>query len=233
MPTSSIACVIPTRGRPDMLFEALESVRSQTRQPDELIVSDNHGEPAVDPARVHKIFPHATIVRPPESLPVDQHWLWALRQAKSDWVCLLEDDNWWRSCHLRAVEDAIAAHASAGIVFTGAVETKARVAPVQRVPHAVAVPVDLVSQAPRFLPSADALATLLVGSCAASSAVAVRRSVLDEPQVETLNLTASHDRWLWARVASLGGMCDLPQADYGLSPPPRSDDQAPRQSPVS
>jgi len=100
----TIAAVIPTHDRPELLREALAAVVAQTRAPDEVIVVDNGGTPASLPGvaiaglRVLRIAPHAGAARSRNA---------GVEAAASSFVSFLDDDDLWAPDYLERVEAAI------------------------------------------------------------------------------------------------------------------------------
>ena len=81
----SLLIVIPTRNRAEMVVNAINSVLGQENCDIELIVSDN----STDEAEVSKLaeYVHRSgdkrlrYIRPPKTLPMTEHWNWAMAQA--------------------------------------------------------------------------------------------------------------------------------------------------------
>src|SRR5690606_6463307 len=103
-PTASISVVIPTHDRPDLLREALESVKAQTRAPDEVIVVDNGSVPAKIPAdvapnlRLLRIEAHAGAARARNE---------GVRHSTCRFVAFLDDDDLWAPDYLERVRAVI------------------------------------------------------------------------------------------------------------------------------
>jgi hypothetical protein len=80
-----LTVVIPTRHRPDLAITALRSVLAAQRPEVTVLVSDNSSS-AEDRERLAELCsphasPHVRYVRPPEALPMAEHWEWARLEA--------------------------------------------------------------------------------------------------------------------------------------------------------
>ena len=81
-----LVVVIPTRNRAELAINALRSVLEQNAPEVRVAVSDN----STDPEQVEKLSRFVTelgsdrvrYMRPPEPLPMTDHWLWALQQVR-------------------------------------------------------------------------------------------------------------------------------------------------------
>lgn len=81
----NLVIVIPTRNRSDLAVNAIRSVLCQRQDSISVLVSDN----STDPGEVRLLqsfcnqlsHPRLLYVRPSESLPMSEHWEWALGQA--------------------------------------------------------------------------------------------------------------------------------------------------------
>jgi glycosyltransferase involved in cell wall biosynthesis len=82
--------VIPSRNRPDLLDEAIQSVLLQSFQDYELIISNN-GDP-LDPAALKRYLSHDHIsYRVSPGLTMEDHWEKATLACKGEYVLLLTD----------------------------------------------------------------------------------------------------------------------------------------------
>ena len=87
-PTDQIAILIPTRNRPDLAIHTIESCLKQRHTGYRVIVSDNSTQP--DAAAALSEFcdthnsPVLKYVRPPQPLPMAEHWQWALAYVLDD-----------------------------------------------------------------------------------------------------------------------------------------------------
>jgi glycosyltransferase involved in cell wall biosynthesis len=88
---SSISVVIPTRGRPHFLKQAIASVLAQTHAPREIIVVDD-GEGAAD--AVGHMHPTITVLDNKERGPVPARNM-GVAHATGDCICFLDDDDWF------------------------------------------------------------------------------------------------------------------------------------------
>jgi glycosyltransferase involved in cell wall biosynthesis len=90
MPRFSV--VIPTRDRPQLLTDAINSVLLQDFDDWELVVSDNSTN--TDTSKVLDSFRdegRLRIIRPPVPLNMPDHWEFATKKASSDYVVVLTD----------------------------------------------------------------------------------------------------------------------------------------------
>lgn len=207
----TIAVAIPTMNRKGMLREAVRSALNQTRPPDEIFISDNSPEPdrelleefAGAPLRYHC---HD------RKLHIEEHWKWCLSQPRTDYVAWLEDDNLLRPDHLAHLADAAERFPQAALVGSVGVVFHEQRSSWQRTIFAPVWPFDHLTREPIHVPADLALATYFFGSPIASSAVMIRRSLLDEPGAFVdCHCWMPLDRWLWAQFAALGGVAFAPQ----------------------
>ncbi|WP_400997730.1 glycosyltransferase family 2 protein [Agromyces sp. GXQ0307] len=99
----TFALVIPTYRRPDLVLQAVDSALRQTRPFDQLIVvPDGLDDPAID----------ALSESPVDVVPIEKAGVAAARnagrtQARTDWVCFLDDDDLLHPDYLARVESEV------------------------------------------------------------------------------------------------------------------------------
>lgn len=85
---TKLAILIPTRNRGELACRsAMSVVKSQTRLPVDVIISDNStdvSESAIIDAFLAEHTPHGiSLIRPSTPLPMTEHWQWAIARAMS------------------------------------------------------------------------------------------------------------------------------------------------------
>ena len=108
-----VSVVIPTHNRPDMLREAIASVRAQTFTDHEIIVVCNGSSPE-DLVRYTTIPDIAPIVTNRKGIGVALNI--GIEAARGEWVAFLDDDDLWEPNKL-AVQLQVASSTNADVVF--------------------------------------------------------------------------------------------------------------------
>ncbi len=103
--------VIPTRGRPRLLADAIASAVQQDFDDFEVIVSDNFNGPETRQT-VEKFLQTSALryFRTEKLLSMPDHWEFATQQAKGEYVLILTDRSVLRQGALRFIHDAISAN---------------------------------------------------------------------------------------------------------------------------
>ena len=99
---NEVTVAIATVGRPDFLRTALQSLRNQINREaiGEIIVSENKGNRLTEAVvREFPELPLRYLFREPQ-LPMMDHLFSTFRQAKTPFVAILNDDDWWSASHL-------------------------------------------------------------------------------------------------------------------------------------
>ena len=104
--TRSITVVVPTYNRLDPLRRALESLRGQTRVPDEVIVVDD-GSTDDTAQRVAGDFPDVRLIRQ-EQRGVSAARNRGIEAASGEWIALLDSDDEWLPRKLERQLEALA-----------------------------------------------------------------------------------------------------------------------------
>lgn len=119
MPYFSV--IIPTRNRPDLVPIALQSVLEQDFDDFEVIVSDNSDEEESMATRdaLEPLLADARVryVRPPQVMPMVEHWEWVTRQARGEFIGVLTDRMSYRLYTLSRCREAIQAYATDLVSF--------------------------------------------------------------------------------------------------------------------
>jgi glycosyltransferase involved in cell wall biosynthesis len=108
-----VSVVIPTYNRPDMLREAIASVRAQTLADYEIIVVCNGSSPQ-DLARYRAIPDIALIVTNRKGIGLALNI--GIQAARGEWVAFLDDDDLWEPNKLE-VQLQVANSAGADVIF--------------------------------------------------------------------------------------------------------------------
>ena len=116
--TARISVVIPCRNGAEFLGEALESVRAQTLQPDEVIVVDDRSTDST--AALARAY-GATVLRTtePGGTAVARNVGW--RHAQGELIAFLDADDRWRPRHLELVSALLVQQPRAVLAF-GSIE---------------------------------------------------------------------------------------------------------------
>lgn len=91
----NIACVIPTRDRPDLVVRAVHSALAQTLPPAEVIVVVDGPDPATVSALAAMADPLLRVIVQAEPLGPAAARNRGVEAASSEWVALLDDDDFW------------------------------------------------------------------------------------------------------------------------------------------
>jgi len=117
MTPRTIATVIPTFNRADLLGRAIESVFAQLRRPDEIVVVDDGSSDHTQDV-VEKYGRELVFVRK-QNGGVSSARNVGVRKTSSDFVAFLDSDDFWYEEHLERMESAInATDARAGLYFS-------------------------------------------------------------------------------------------------------------------
>ena len=90
----NISVVIPVYNRPDLLKRALCSVSKQTTQADEVLVVDDGSSSSPDLSDFHE-NPEVHCLRREKNLGVSAARNWGIKQARGEWIALLDSDDEW------------------------------------------------------------------------------------------------------------------------------------------
>jgi glycosyltransferase involved in cell wall biosynthesis len=94
MAVNSVSVVVPHYNRPDLVREALLSIREQTLKPAEvLLVDDNSSLENRD--RLRDLSSLATILSTPKIIGTSGARNFGAQQAKGEWLAFLDDDDAW------------------------------------------------------------------------------------------------------------------------------------------
>jgi hypothetical protein len=121
----TVTIILCTHERPDMLREALQSIREQTARDAiaRVIVSENSSDQRSE--RVCAEFPDLPILyvqqRPPVPVLLHVKVIWHL--VETPLTAILHDDDWWTASHLRSALDALEANQDCVAVYSAFLET--------------------------------------------------------------------------------------------------------------
>jgi GT2 family glycosyltransferase len=104
-----VSVVVPARGRPEYLAEALSSIAAQTRAADEVIVSEDGAEPEIAAVITRAPLPVTHIAN---RAPLGQlgNRRQAFAAATGELVAMLDDDDRWSPDFLATMEAALIEH---------------------------------------------------------------------------------------------------------------------------
>lgn len=108
MPRFSI--VIPTRNRAQLLRHALQSARAQQHDDFEIVVSLNACTDDSPGVVAEQHDPRLRVVHTPRPLAAHEHWDFATRAARGDYLTILCDDDALHPAALAALQTALEAH---------------------------------------------------------------------------------------------------------------------------
>ena len=197
-----VSVIIPTYGRPDLLSDAIESVRAQTYDPVELVVVDDHSpvpvESELDVAAGDDLR-RLRFVRHDENRGANAARNTGSRAAEGDVLAVLDDDDVWKPTFVERVVGAFeTAPSEPNVVTTGveSVDGNGELLSVIR---------------PSF--GDDPLDDLLAGELAGSfSRFAVRASVVEAAGLPDERFPCWQD-WEWQfRLARHGAFHAIPDA---------------------
>jgi hypothetical protein len=112
-----IAVVIPLYNKRETILRCLDSVRAQTRRPDEIVVVDDGSTDGGAEQVASWTGPDLRMVRQPNG-GVAAARNRGVAEAASEWVAFLDADDEWLPGFLAATAHAAARQGDAGVVFT-------------------------------------------------------------------------------------------------------------------
>jgi glycosyltransferase involved in cell wall biosynthesis len=121
MMSTTVSVIVPTRDRPDLLAQALASIRA-VEAPDlrlEIIVGDNSASRSAEPV-ARRFFAKYVAVR---EIGASAARNAALHAATGDFIAFLDDDDLWLPSHVRPHLRLLAAHPEFGAVIAQVVNT--------------------------------------------------------------------------------------------------------------
>ena len=194
-----ISVVIPTYKRPDLLARLLESICQQTLLPSEVIVIDDAS--SMDQAYRSCIdqFKSRLPALHFQSLPTNAGAPYArntgIRQAKGEWIALVDDDDEWLPEKLaKQWELAQKAPHAVGLIYTWT--------------HAQGVG-EQASYASRHLVRGDARRAIFSTNFIMSASVMVRKRAIEQAGLFDEALPSCQDWDMWARIFLQGYTCEV------------------------
>ena len=191
--TPTIAVVIPSHNRPDAVRGALASVAAQTDPADRVIVVDDGSAPPLDPALLPSLPGRLTVLRNEVAGGANAARNRGWREADTEWVAFLDDDDRFQADKVARLRAAIAQDPGADVIYHPAWILMVN----ERVGYRTS-PKDLGAVD-------DPYRELLVGNyLGGTPMVTVRRSALEAVAGFDESLPSMQDYDLWLRIARDG-----------------------------
>jgi hypothetical protein len=115
-----ISVVIPTRNRPQLLLEAVNSVANQTYSHYEVIIVDDASYPPVDRSLVKSVIgKNLVFIRQDLTQGIGKSKNVGVRAARGDIIAILDDDDLLVPHALESIADIFRSHSELGCVFMG------------------------------------------------------------------------------------------------------------------
>jgi glycosyltransferase involved in cell wall biosynthesis len=186
-----VSVVVPTRSRPALLVEAVESIVAQTKRNNEIILalSDPTADTRIAATRLSQSCGARIIETSKPSVAVARNI--GIQAATSEWIAFLDDDDIWLPSKLeRQVAAAVAAEAALVSCDFRCFDKRGEIPDARLAPH------------PADLSIAEAL--MLGNFVSGGSAALVRRSVLLDLGGFDDNMDNAEDHDMWRRIAWKG-----------------------------
>ncbi len=193
----SVSAIVPTRDRPELATEALESIINQSRPPDEIIIADD-GDGAAG-ATLAKRFGARVVHTGGQGSATARNR--AIELARSDWLAFCDDDDTWHPDRL--ARQLKLAHGETVLVFADALRSDGTREWSGR--HPVA---------------GRAFDALVLDNWIPTSTVLLRRDAWERAGGFEKQFEPAEDYRLWLRVARIGDfeLVNEPLATYRLHP---------------
>jgi GT2 family glycosyltransferase len=94
MVVNSVSVVVPHYNRPDLVREALLSIRDQSVKPCEILLVDDHSRPE-NQEKLKNLSSLATIVTTPQNVGISAARNFGAQRAKGEWLAFLDDDDYF------------------------------------------------------------------------------------------------------------------------------------------
>lgn len=197
----TISVITTTYRRPDYLAEALGSIASQTRQPEEVLVVNNDIASARDVGEViARQYPHAILINNDVNLGQAGSKNVGIARASGDVISLLDDDDKWHPEFL-ASHAEMQAERLPDVVYSGYTAFWDDVPLAPKVIPAMPPPANLFEEMIR--------GRFTIG---AGSVLSIRRATLDKVGGYDESLTGFIDWDLLCRIARDGVFTHIPQS---------------------
>lgn len=118
--SNSISVVIPTQDRPELLFEAIRSVKNQTLPAKEIIIIDDASANKVDQdALRHKFGVNIKVIRNEQSRGLAWARYRGVKECTGKWVAHLDDDDLYEENFLKDAMSALKEYPVIDVLFIG------------------------------------------------------------------------------------------------------------------
>lgn len=181
-----VSVVVPTYNRAGVLGRALDSVFSQTRQPEQVIVVDDGSTDGTSEV-IKRDYPLVTCVRQTNA-GVSAARNRGIAEASSEWIAFLDSDDEWKPGKLQGQLDALRQNPSFHICHTNEIWIRNG---------------KRVNEGKRHAKSGGRIFQRCLPLCVISpSSVIVRRALLEELGGFDESLPVCEDYDLWLRICS-------------------------------
>ncbi len=117
---NSISVVIPTQDRPELLFEAIRSVKNQTLPAKEIIIVDDASSNRVDQDELRHTFgTNIKVIRNEQSRGLAWARYRGVKECTGKWVAHLDDDDLYDKDFLKDTINILCEHSAIEAVFIG------------------------------------------------------------------------------------------------------------------
>lgn len=197
----SIAAIIPAFNLEGQILRSIASVLAQTSRPEEVIVVDDGSTDATLAAARTAAGGHAfvrVLARPHMGPGAARNA--GVAATTSDWVAFLDGDDAWQPSKVKRLRKAIASHPEADMVAHDVVELGLDGSNTERPLHE------------HYDPSRMLFGQLYRGNFLATSALAVKRRIIEEVGGFDSGLPSAQDYDLWLRISRRGRLLFIPEA---------------------
>lgn len=191
MSEMEVSVIIPTKDRPGLLVEAVQSLTVQTRHPDEVVIVNDGSDISYEEAykQIQDLPIHTKIYRNNQSRGANYSRNRGAKEATGDVLMFLDDDDIWFEQKVQNQLKILSNSQDVGVVYTGkrAINENSQ---------------ELFSIPPG--PEGDLSNSILIKNhLGSTSSVAIRKNLFEKVDGFDTSLIALQDWELWIRVCQI------------------------------